>query len=202
MSARGQRKQVDWDQVRQTLERSRRAIEGIDERDPAAVLAERARALAAAPAQAGTEGSQGGQIEVLVFSSGGERYAFDTAHIVHVSPRLPVTRIHGVPNYVVGIVAVDGEVYSVVDLRSLLQLPIARLVDPHAIILLRGPSMELGVLAEEIHGVERYSAGALERTLPGQGSAPACLAGVAPDGTAILDAVRLLADPALVVEQP
>jgi purine-binding chemotaxis protein CheW len=202
VSARGERKAVDWDHVRQSLERSRRAIEGIDERDPAAVLAERTRALAALPAQAGTGAAPGEQLEVLVFSSGGERYAFDTAHIVHVSPRLPLTRIHGVPNYVVGIVAVDGEVYSVVDLRSLLQLPVARLVDPHAIILLRSQAMELGVLAEEIHGVERYPAGALEHALPAHGPALACLAGVAADGTAILDAARLLADPALVIEQP
>jgi purine-binding chemotaxis protein CheW len=202
VSAQRRRKPVDWDQVRQSLERGRRAIEGIDQRDPAAVLAERARAMAAMPARADAGQADGQQLEVLVFSSGGERYAFDTAHIVHVSPKLPVTRIHGVPNYVVGIVAVDGEVYSVVDLRSLLQLPIARLVDPHAIILLRSATMELGVLAEEIHGVERYSATALERALPGQGAALACLAGIAPDGTAILDAVRLLADPALVVEQP
>lgn len=201
MNTRPPRKPVDWDQARAALERSRRAIDGIDERDPDAVLAERARSMAAMPAPAGTQAHEE-QREVLVFSSGGERYAFDTAHIVQVSPRLPVTRIHGVPNFVVGIVAVDGEVYSVVDLRSLLQLPVARLVDPHSIILLRGPEMELGVLAEEILGVERYPAGALERALPGQGAALSCLAGIASDGTAILDAERLLADPALVVDQP
>lgn len=195
------RVQVDWDAIRAQLERSRRAIEGIDERDPATLLAERARALAAA--SFGKEAPREDLLEVLVFRCGGERYAFETAHVAHVCPRLPITRIHGTPNYVVGIVAQEGEVISVIDLRSLLALPVAQLVDQEAIIVLRNETMEFGVLADEILGVDWHPAGSLERTLPALApAAQACLTGIAPDRTAIFDANRLLADPSLRVDAP
>lgn len=193
--------QFDWDAVRARLERSRRAVEGIDERDPQALLAARARALAAlAPKQAAPDEDM---LEVLVFRCGGERYAFETAHIAHVCPKLPITRIHGTPNYVVGVVAQEGEVISVIDLRSLLALPVASLVDQEAIVVLRNEAMEFGVLADEILGVERHRASSLEQELPAlPGAAQACLVGITSDRTAILDARVLLADPALVVDAP
>lgn len=202
MTSRTQRRQFDWTQAHQALERTRRAIEGIDERDPAQVLAERARILAALAPEQDAVVAQDGVIEVLVFGAGGERYAFETGHIGLVTPRVPVTRLHGLPNYVVGIVAIEGEVFSVLDLRTLLQLPVARILDQHAIIVLRNQAMEFGVLAEEIHGVARLPTGELDHTLASAGAAHGCLAGVAPDGTTILDAERLLSDPKLVIDLP
>ena len=179
--------QFDWDAIRERLERSRRAIEGIDERDPQAVLAERARALAAMAPRQDTPDED--TLELLVFRCGGERYAFETAHIAHVCPKLPITRIHGTPNFVVGVVAQEGEVISVVDLRSLLALPVAQLVDQEAIVVLRSETMEFGVLADEILGVERHRAATLERSLPALApAAQACLAGITPDRIVVVDA--------------
>jgi purine-binding chemotaxis protein CheW len=143
----------------------------------------------------------GPHIEVLVFHAAGERYAFETTHIAQVCPMLPVTAIPGVPDYVVGIAGVQGEVLSVVDLRSLLDLPLVRLAEPNAIIVLKGEALEFGILAEDIVGIERYPEAALERM-------PATLAdkqktylkGVSADRTAILDARQLLSDPRLAVD--
>ena len=194
---------VDWDAVRLRLERCRRAIEGAGQDDDATVLAARARALAAlaAPEQADGPGEQA--LELVVFRCGGERYAFETMHVAHVAPRQPLTRIAGVPNFVAGIVAIDGEVYSVLDLRSLLGLPVRKLVDQEAMILLRGEDMEFGVLADEIAGIERHAARTLVPTLPTLASVDQTyLVGITPDHTAILDARRLLGDAALIVDAP
>lgn len=193
---------IDWERAREALARTRRAIDGIAERDPAEVLAERARMLAALPPPENVAELPDGMLEVLVFGCGGERYAFETRHIAHVTPCVPVTRIHGVPNHVVGIVAIDGEVCAVLDLRTLLQLPVAQILDQHAIIILKSASMEFGVLAEDIQGVMRYPQAALEHRLPSGAAHQAHVSGVAPDGATILDAARLLSDPALVIDQP
>lgn len=194
---------VDWDAIRLRLERCRRAIEGAGQDDDATVLAGRARALAAlaAPAQVDSPGEQ--VLELVVFHCGGERYAFETLHVAHVAPRQPLTRIAGVPNFVAGIVAIEGEVYSVLDLRSLLGLPVRKLVDQEAMILLRGEDMEFGVLADDIAGIERHAANTLVPTLPTLAAVDQTyLVGITPDRTAILDARRLLGDAALVVDAP
>ena len=167
------------------------------------VLAARARALAALPAPAHGDDAGEESLELLVFRCGGERYAFETMHIAHVAPRQPLTRIAGVPNFVAGIVAIEGEVYSALDLRSLLALPVRRLVDQEALILLRGEHMEFGVLADEIVGIERHAAHTLEPTLPTLAAVDQTyLVGITPDRAAILDARRLLDDAALVIDSP
>ena len=194
---------VDWDAVRARLAHCRRAIEGDGQEDAATVLARRALALAALAPAVHAPSPAEVPLEVLVFRCGGECYAFETMHVAHVAPRQALTRIAGVPNFVAGIVAIEGEVYSALDLRSLLALPVRRLVDQEAMILLRGEHMEFGVLADEIVGIERHAARTLEATLPTLASVDQTyLVGITPDRTAILDARRLLGDAALVVDAP
>ncbi len=203
--SRGMRN-IDWDEVHKRLDQSRQAMDRLDGTDSAVqeqMLYERVAVLA----QTGT-GSQTApqavpeeRIEVLAFRVAGERYAFETSRVAQVYPISSITAIPGVPDFVVGIVAIRGEVLSVIDLRSLLDLPLARLADPAAIVVLQSETMEFGILAEEILGVERYPLQTLERSLPTLSNIEKTyLTGVAPDRTAILDADRLLSDAQLVVE--
>ncbi|KRB79554.1 hypothetical protein ASE07_25445 [Noviherbaspirillum sp. Root189] len=165
------------------------------------ILRERAASLAATTSSAEPAGSSNDSIEVLVFQVAGERYAFETAYIGKVCPMLPVTYIPGVPDYVVGIIAVYGDVLSVIDLRSLLDLPLSGLAEPEAIVVLRGESMEFGILAEAILGLERYPLESLQPNLPTLANIEKTyLKGVATDRTAVLDAVQLLSDARLVVD--
>lgn len=200
----GRRDNIDWSEVHRRLERFRHAVEGLNDNAPERqeqILRERAAGLAKAPADAAPALPPEQSIEVLVFQAAGERYAFDTAHVDQVHPMLPITALPGVPDFVVGIILVEGEALSVLDLRSLLDLPLSRLAEPAAIIVLRNETMEFGVLAEEILGIERHAEAALERALPTLADTAATyLKGVAMDRTAILDAELLLSDPRLVVE--
>jgi purine-binding chemotaxis protein CheW len=190
---------IDWDEARRQLERGAAALEGLERAAPEAqarLLRERAAALAAPAVRATEEGAD--DVEVLVFEAGGERYAFETAWVVRVTPMLPLTAIPGLPDFIVGVVPFDGEVLAVLDLRSLLALPLAELADPAALVVLSGEGREFAVLAESIVGVRRYPRAALEHCLPAQ--AQDWLQGVAPDRTALLDARRLLTDSTLVVQ--
>lgn len=195
---------MDWDGVRQRLERARAAIDeaGASSRDrQEQILRERAVALAQPDATDAAATQSGGIIEALVFHAAGERYAFETAYVARVYPIMPITAIPGVPDFVVGIVAAEGELLSVVDLRSLLDLPLSRLAEPKAIVMLQTEAMEFGVLAEEIVGVERHAADSLERELPTLADAEKTyLMGITPSRIAVLDAKRLLSDARLVVD--
>jgi purine-binding chemotaxis protein CheW len=188
---------VNWDETRRRLEQAAPA----DPDHPARrrqVLRERAATLARLAPVA--DSADAGTIEVLAFEVGGERYAVETARVAQATPMLALTALPGVPNHVAGITAWRGEVLAVLDLRSLLALPLARLAEPSALVVLQGAGIVCALLADTIAGVCRYPRAALEGAVPGLGHIRAgYLLGVAPDRTAILDAAALLGDPRLIV---
>jgi len=194
---------VDWQAMHRQLEHARRALDesaALPRDRQEEILRERARKLAQAGGD-GPDAAAADGIDVLVFQVAGECYAFETTHIERVYPLLPITAIPGVPDFVVGIIAAEGGLLSVIDLRSLLDLPLLRLAEPKAIVVLRGASMEFGVLAEEIIGVERHALGTLERELPTLSNIDASyMIGITPGRTAILDAHQMLNDARLVVD--
>lgn len=193
---------ANWDEIRRRLAHSRELMQGDENRGrerQEEILRRRAALLAAG--HGASEPDPAGVIDALAFELAGERYAFDMKHIATVCPMMPATPLPNVPDHVVGIVALEGEVLSVVDLRSLLNLRLARLAEPAAIIVLRSADMEFGVLAEAIVGMVRLRADTLQRDLPGLGGGDhSWLQGIAPDRTALLDGAGLLADPRLLVD--
>lgn len=195
---------TDWSEIHRRLEQLGHSIEDLAEPDPQQqeqILRERTASLAKAASPRASVLHPAQSIEVLVFQAAGERYAFETAYVAQVCPMLPVTSVPGAPDFVVGIMSVQGDVVSVIDLRSLLDLPLSRLAEPVAIILLKGETMEFGIVAEEILGIERYTLASLERALPTLADTDRTyLTGVSPDRTAILDATLLLSDSRLVVD--
>lgn len=193
---------VDWNSVRERVQRAAEALSDTacarDEEQR--ILRERV-ALLAKPAKHSESAASGETIDVLVFVAGGERYGFETGEVAQVFPMLPITPIPGAPGFVVGVAVANGEVLSVIDLRSLLDLPLVRLVEPTAVVMLRSATMEFGLLVDEIVGIQRYQRTDLEVALQTLGGIEKTyLHGVAPDRTAILDAARMLDDPRLVVQ--
>ena len=193
---------ADWDELHRRLACSREAIEELV--DPGReqqerILRERALNLAKA-ARSGQALPAGEEIDVLAFQAAGERYAFEAAHVSQILPMSSVTPIPGVPKFVVGIVAAQGEVLAVIDLRVLLDLPLAKLAEPKSIVVLKGAAMEFGILAEEILGMERYPAAVLTQGSPALTNNDALyLKGVTPDRTAILNAEQLLSESSPVI---
>ncbi|MBQ5950502.1 chemotaxis protein CheW [Massilia sp. ST3] len=158
------------------------------------------RALLARPPAPPEEAVPGDALEVLGFEVAGERYAVETRWVAQALVLPPLTPLPGVPAHVAGIAAFRGRVVAALDLRLLLQVQLARLTEPSALVVLQGVGMEFGLLADAVLGVERYARTALS---PGASGGAATrrgyLLGVAPDRTALLDGARLLGDPALVV---
>jgi purine-binding chemotaxis protein CheW len=194
-------REFDWAAIRERIERG---IELADSGQASPersreVLRERAQVLARVPDQAHDAG-QADALKVLVFELGGARYAVETGRVLHACALPPITALPGLPNHVAGIVAFRGNVLAVLDLRALLALPVTRLAEPAALVVLQDSAMEFALLADAIAGVEHYPRASLSASLPGLGALRAgYLMGVAPDRTAILDAARMLGDRSLVL---
>lgn len=163
------------------------------------ILRERARVLAREPVPSAHAGSR---IELLTFGLAKERYALETRHVHEVHPLRELTPLPGTPPFLLGIVNARGRIVPVLDLRKFFELPVAGLTDLHRIILVRGQDMELGVLADVIHGVRSVAIETLQPSLPTlTGIRAHFLMGVTAERVVVLDFARILADPAILVQQ-
>lgn len=188
---------IDWAAIRARLER---AAEADDPEAARELLQARARALARAP-DPGPAPDEGDAMQVLVFELGGARYAVETEWVAEACALPPLTALPGLPNHVAGVADFRGHVLAAIELRALLSLPVTRLAEPSALVVLRSESMEFALLADAIVGVARHARASLADALPGLGALRAgYLLGVAPDRTAVLDAGRMLADETLAVD--
>ncbi len=125
--------------------------------------------------------SRAEMLEVLRFRLAAEIYALELAWIAQVRPVVEVTPLPGVPSFVRGVVNVSGRIVSLVDLKVRFELPDAALSAASVVIILSGAGMEIGLLADEVLGIEKIPAESLQAQLPTlSGVRAEYLKGVAP----------------------
>jgi len=193
---------IDWAEVRARLE----AVQAAGEQAwmPGAgeirrILHDRARALAAEP---GKEQDFDQSIEVVEFLLAHERYAVETCHVREVCLLDNLTPLPCTPAFVLGIVNLRGEIVSVIDVRKFFDLPQTGMPDLNKIIVLGSGNMVFGLLADVILGVRRMALAEIQPSLPTlTGVREKYLKGIAPGRTVVLDAGKLLADEAIVVQE-
>jgi purine-binding chemotaxis protein CheW len=163
------------------------------------LLRARARKMAQEKPAAGADGST---VEVLEFGLAEETYALELAYVREVGALVELTPLPGVPDFVLGITVVHGQIIAVVDLRKVFGLPERGLRDSRQVIVLQSAGREFGILAERVTGVKWLPLAGVQSSLPTLTDVRAdYLTGVTPDGTVFLSAGKLLADPRLVVRQ-
>jgi purine-binding chemotaxis protein CheW len=150
-------------------------------------LRERARQLAQLPAQI----ADGAEDLVLVFRLRDERYAIAVSHLRSVQHAQGLTPVPCTPPFVAGMVNVHGDVVSVLDLAVALGLPGATSPDAGTSVLLAECAHGcVGLLADEVLGIERLALNRLDRSLSGRDF----VGGVAGANTTLLNLEQLLAD--------
>lgn len=162
------------------------------------ILRERAAALARRP----VEQADNDRLELLEFGLAHERYALETRHVQEVHPFRDLTPLPGTPPFLLGIVNLRGHIVPVLDLKKFFELPEQGLTDLHRIILVRGEDMEFGLLADTIIGVRALPMASLQPSLPTlTGIRADYLLGVTEERLVVLALDRILADPAILVDQ-
>lgn len=194
-------KAIDWSEVRQRLETARAAIEHIwapPAGEVRRVLEERARALAREPART----VPGEWIEVVEFTLAHERYAVASEHVREVYPLEDLTPLPCTPPFVLGIVNLRGQILSVIDIKKFFDLPEKGLTDLNKVIVLESEDMVFGIVADAIGGVRRIPRAGIQPSLPTlTGIREDYLQGVSVERVVILDAVKLLTDEKLIVQE-
>jgi purine-binding chemotaxis protein CheW len=194
--------EIDWREIERRMALSRVAIERIwapTAEDSQRILIKRAQALAreAAPAEIADA-----SIEVIEFSLAHERYAIASEYVRGVDPLDDFTPLPCTPSFVLGIVNVRGEIFSVIDLKKFFDLPGQGLTDFNKVIVLESAEMVFGIVADSISGVRRIMRADIQPSLPTlTGIREDYLLGVSTERVAILDAGKLLTDGKLIVQE-
>jgi purine-binding chemotaxis protein CheW len=158
-------------------------------RDVVRILRERARALA-----------QRDEVEHLAeteplatFTVGGHPIGVPVAHVGRASALRSLTEIPGAPEWLVGISSVEGHLVSLLDLVRLLALPRRGVGDLTALVVVAARGREIGLLAEQLHGIEDVPARAIA-PLPGATGPLTRIARTGARELLVLDVPLLFAD--------
>lgn len=140
------------------------------------------------------------QLEVIEFVLAYERYALEVSYVREVHPLKEITALPGTPAFVAGIVNVRGQIVSVIDLKRLFELPDKGLTDLNKVIILKNGRMEFGLLVDAVVGVHRLPVRDIQPPLPTiTGARAGYVQGVTGQRVSVLDARKILSDPAIVV---
>ena len=191
---------IDWDEIKRRLEVAERALSEAPTLTAAqrrAVMEARARAVAArTPAAPDTVAA----LDVVEFTLANQRLAIESVHVREVRQLDALTTLPCTPAFVSGIINAHGRILAVIDLKTFLGLAGSGLCDLSKVIILEHGDLFFGVLADRIVGAIRVPLSSLQAVTPAMDAARAqCVRGMTSDGLVVIDALRLAADPALLV---
>lgn len=174
-------------------------MEQVDRDRKQRILHERAAILARDDSQV-TQEQEG--IDVTVFHLAREVYAVESRYVSEIVPLKGYTKLPCVPPFVAGIMNFRGRILSLVDLHRLFNLPGEAEVEGCKVLFLADGEMAFGVMVDTVAGVARIDLDAIQNALPTlQDGRDKYLHGVTGDRLILLDARRLINDPALVVAE-
>ena len=195
-------KAKDFDEIRERLERLRvGAPEGVtpSREEATRILDERARSLARVTHDATKDARR---IDVVVFTSHGERYAIETSYVRETVRSRGTTPVPGTPAWIAGIESIRGEILAVVDLAPLFGAQMPPPSSACLLLVIGDENAELALRCDEISDVSSLGKDPIvapPRAATSGGKRD--VVGVTHDGIVVLDAAALLEDPRLVVEQ-
>ena len=187
----------DWDAAHRRFENIQRALEAAENPDPqrvAAVLRERALLYARNKGRVDEA-----MLDAVAFEIEGERFAIEIGSGAAATSLAGLTEVPGLPPYYLGLIGHRGQVFPVIDLRTLTGRPRGETKALRYAVLIRSGRSALGLAASEIIGIQRHPASRIA-PVRDEGARHHALIGMAPDSTAILDAQRLLQDNRLLVD--
>ena len=196
------RRSIDWNQIKRQLAAAEEALASGYAASAARrreILRERARALALEPAPP-IHAADG--IDVVEFMLANERYAIEAAFVREVLPLKDLTGVPCTPRHVSGIINAHGRILTVIDLKKFFELTDSGLSDLNKVIVLQHRDVAFGILADSIVGAAWVPLADLQASLPTlTGIRAEYLKGITSQRVIVLDAIKLLTDAALTVDE-
>jgi purine-binding chemotaxis protein CheW len=193
---------INWDGIKSKVTSLQNAISEngiISSAIKSKTLKERAKVLAGEliDESAGQE-----YIEIVEFRLGTETYAFETEFVREVYLLNNFTHLPGLPDFIMGIINIRGQILSIVDLKKLFDIPAGGLGELNKIIIIQNEKMEFGILADVVLGTRSILKGSVQESFTGMpGIEAGYLKGVTADHLIILSAKNILEDEKILINQ-
>lgn len=93
---------------------------------------------------------------LVVFDINGQKYGLDFSVVERVVRMVEVTPLPKAPDFVAGIINMQGQVLPVLDLRRLLRLPVKETTLNDQMIVARTSGLKVAIMADSVTGVAEY----------------------------------------------
>jgi purine-binding chemotaxis protein CheW len=88
--------------------------------------------------------------QLLLFALGGESYAFPLEQVREVVKPGPITPVPSIPEHILGVMNLRGEILPVLDLKRLMGVGMGTPDREGRIIVVKAPGMSVGFLADSV----------------------------------------------------
>jgi purine-binding chemotaxis protein CheW len=197
---RQQGSQIDWQAIgKRLLEASVATQEALQPSPERAmrILDERASNLARPSVD---PHSARNTTDVVSFALDGEQFCIETRCVREVRRFGEVTPLPSVPDFLVGVTNLRGEILPLIDIRCFLELPSKGPAVPSHVIICGDARAEFGIIADTMHDVSGVGLDELApRPIGHSERSPDCVLGIARNATVVLNGFALLTDRRLFV---
>lgn len=164
------------------------------------ILRQRAEILAIEPK---LEEAPEGRLEYVEFLLAGEHYGLPLRFVREIVPLKDFSSVPCTPAFILGLINLRGQILTVIDLRKFFDLPGKGISDRlNKVIVLKSDEMEVGILADSVVQVGSILLSELQPSLATfTGIRAEYLCGITSERMVVLDAGRILSDPALLVDE-
>ena len=108
------------------------------------------------------EKAQGTSSAYVTFSLADETYAIDVLQVQEVLKLTEIAPVPGVPNYILGIINLRGDVVTVIDARRRMSLPDREPDDASRIVIIDVDNQNVGILVDSVAEVVQISPEAID----------------------------------------
>ena len=196
-----QRSQIDWQAIGKRLTEA--AVAAQEALQPSAerakLILDRRAGILARPSV--DPHSARNTTDVISFALDGEQFCLETRCVREVRRFGEATPLPGVPDFVVGVTNLRGEILPLIDIRCFLELPSKGPAVPSHVIICGDARAEFGLVADTMHDVSPLAIAELAPDPIGRGERSRdCVLGIALNATVVLNGAALLTDRRLFVE--
>lgn len=96
------------------------------------------------------------RMQVLVFALDNARYAVELSHVGEVVRRPNITRVPGLPGWVLGVTNLHGEIISLVDIRLFLEVGSPSTKHPPDMLVAQTDDQRIGLMVDDIEVIYAF----------------------------------------------
>jgi purine-binding chemotaxis protein CheW len=102
---------------------------------------------------------------LVSFSLGEEQYGIDTQYIEVVTEPMKIFRVPCVPEYIMGVINLRGEIISIIDLKEFFALPQGAVDDRARIIVVKYGNIKVGFFVDFVWGITNVPLSSIQAPL-------------------------------------